>query len=54
LQEDGATSDYNVKSTGKVNSDSVNITEAGFLFWQSYTVDMTYFAEDYVGDRQLF
>jgi len=54
LQDYGAVVESNVKSTGKVNSDLVQITDAGSLFWQDYTVDMTYFAGDYVGDRQLF
>jgi hypothetical protein len=54
LADDSAASDYDVKSTGKVSSDLVNITDTGSLFWQNYTVDTTYFAEDYVGDRQLF
>lgn len=53
-QDNGTASDNNVKSTGKVNSDLVNITDTGSLFWQDYVDNPYYFAGDYVGDRQLF
>lgn len=53
-QDNGTASDNNVKSTGKVNSDLVDITDAGSLFWQDYVDNPYYFAGDYVGDRQLF
>jgi hypothetical protein len=53
-QDNGTFNDINVKSTGKVNSDLVDITDAGSLFWQDYVDNPYYFAGDYVGDRQLF
>lgn len=53
-QDNGVINDIDVKSTGKVNSDLVNITDTGALFWQEYVDNLYYFAGDYVGDRQLF
>lgn len=53
-QDNGVANDIDVKSTGKVSSDLVNITDTGALFWQDYVDNLYYFAGDYVGDRQLF
>jgi hypothetical protein len=41
-------------ATQKPLSDAANLTTAGSLRLQGYTVDMTYFAEDYVGQSQTF
>lgn len=53
-QDNGVINDIDVKSIGKVDSDLVNITDTGALFWQDYVDNLYYFAGDYVGDRQLF
>ena len=43
-----------VKSIGKIPRDSAASVDSGSLISQGYTVDNTYFAEDYVGDSRTF
>lgn len=47
-------SDADVLLTGKVLADSAGADSAGSLRSQGYTVDLTYFAEDYVGESRTF
>lgn len=47
-------SEVNTRLVGKVSSDSAGAGSAGSLLAQGYTVDMTYFAEDYVGASRTF
>lgn len=42
------------RAVSKVLSDTGAATDAGSLRMQNYTVDMTYFAEDYVGTSSVF
>lgn len=46
--------EVNTRLIGKVSSDSAGAGSAGSLLAQGYTVDMTYFAEDYVGASRTF
>lgn len=43
-----------VKAVTKVLSDTANIGSFGVLRIQNYTVDTSYFAEDYVGESRVF
>lgn len=52
--DSGVTSDQEVKLASKVTSDSASGADSGSLISQGYTVDNTYFAEDYVGDSRTF
>jgi hypothetical protein len=52
--DNGFASDQEVKLAGKVTSDSASSADSGSLISQGYTVDNTYFAEDYVGDSRTF
>ena len=54
LTDSGIGSDQEVKLAGKVISDSASSGDSGSLISQNYTVDNTYFAEDYVGDSRTF
>jgi molecular chaperone GrpE (heat shock protein) len=54
VEDSSTTTDYNVNSVGKNNLDPVGITDAGSMIWQGYVDNLYYFAEDYVGGRQLF
>jgi len=54
LQDNGAAVETAVKSIGSNNSDSASFTDSGALFWQDYVDNLTYFAQDYVGNRQIF
>jgi len=47
-------SDLAVKLAGKVTSDSAISADSGSLISQGYTVDNSYFAEDYVGESRTF
>lgn len=40
--------------TGKITTDLATCSSAGYLRMQSYTEDMTYFAEDYIGTARTF
>jgi len=53
-RDSGIASDQEVKSPNKVTSDSASGADSGSLISQNYTVDNTYFAEDYVGDSRNF
>jgi hypothetical protein len=39
---------------GSVLANTANLADTGFLRSQNYTVDMSYFAEDYVGESRAF
>ena len=52
--DSGFASDQEVKLASKVTSDSASGADSGSLISQNYTVDNTYFAEDYVGDSRTF
>jgi hypothetical protein len=52
--DSGFASDQEVKLAGKVTGDSASGADSGSLISQGYTVDNTYFAEDYVGDSRTF
>jgi hypothetical protein len=52
--DSGFASESEVKSVGKNTSDSAISADSGSLISQGYTVDNTYFAEDYVGDSRTF
>lgn len=54
LGHTSTTSDTDVLLTGKVLADSAGADSAGSLRSQGYTVDLTYFAEDYVGESRTF
>ena len=54
LQDDGSVTETAVKSFNSNSSDSASFTDSGLVFWQSYVVEPTYFAEDYVGNSQTF
>ncbi len=47
-------SDTDTLLVGKIAQDAAQTSDAGSLRMQSYTEDMTYFAEDYVGITQTF
>ena len=53
-RDSGFASDQEVKLAGKVTTDSASGADSGSLRSQNYTVDNTYFAEDYVGDSRTF
>lgn len=46
--------DENILSINPAYSDNPDLDDVGFLYSQGYTVDMTYFAEDYVGESRTF
>jgi hypothetical protein len=46
--------EVSTRLAGKVSSDSAGADSSGALLAQGYTVDMTYFAEDYVGASRTF
>jgi len=48
-----STSDVSIISVGKTLLDSSEVSDTGFLRNQNYTEDMTYFAEDYVGESRV-
>lgn len=55
MQDQILVSDADVKRyAGKYLPDTISVTSSGSLSTQSYTVDMTYFAEDYVGESRTF
>lgn len=54
LTDSGIATESEVKSIGKIASDSASAVDSGSLISQGYTVDNTYFAEDYVGDSRTF
>lgn len=45
--------DAHIKSTDKTTADEAAAIDAGLLSSQNYTVDTTYFAEDYVGQSRI-
>lgn len=53
-RDSGFASDQEVKLAGKVTNDSASGADSGSLISQNYTVDNSYFAEDYVGDSRTF
>jgi hypothetical protein len=54
LTDSAASSDNSSRLAGKVSADSAGADSSGTLRSQGYTVDMTYFAEDYVGASRTF
>jgi len=52
--DSGFASESEVKSVGKAASDSAISADSGSLRSQNYTVDNSYFAEDYVGESRTF
>lgn len=46
--------DVEVLGISSVYSETPSVDDVGFLYSQGYTVDMTYFAEDYVGESRTF
>jgi len=46
--------DLHVLTTTKAFSDSAVLSDSGFTRTQNYTSDMSYFAENYVGQEQEF
>jgi hypothetical protein len=53
-QDNGTVTESAVKLFGSVNGDSGLVTDSGSLYSQGYTVGLTYFAEQYVGDSLTF
>lgn len=49
-----STSDTDTLVVGKITQDASQTSDSGSLRMQSYTEDMTYFAEDYVGTTRTF
>ena len=47
-------SDSDVKLTSKVVTDATQSSDSGSIRAQNYTVDVTYFTEDYVGQSSTF
>jgi len=43
-----------VAAMAKILSETPSISSSGLLYSQGYTVDMSYFAEDYVGESRAF
>ena len=54
FSDDFSASDTDTLLVGKIAQDSAQTSSAGSLRMQSYTEDMTYFAEDYVGTTRTF
>lgn len=50
----GYASDNDVKSIGKISSDSVSSSDNGTLINQGYVDNLNYFADDYVGAKRTF
>lgn len=54
LRDNGLVSESDVKSVGKNLQDTGITSDSGSMLWQSYVNNPYYFAEDYVGGKQLF
>lgn len=54
LADGGFVGESEVKSVGKNTDDSAISADSGSLRSQNYTVDNSYFAEDYVGESRTF
>lgn len=54
LKNHSIINESDIKSIAKVLSESPSMEDSGSLFAQNYTVDTTYFAEDYVGESRAF
>lgn len=50
----GVTDGVVYRSVSKVVSEAPTVSSSGSLYSQGYTVDMSYFAEDYVGSSRAF